>query len=146
MEPLGKEPRGILVKLARHYGYCMGVELAIKKALETAAQTGRVWTDGPIIHNKQAVENLREHGIEKLRSDADLRPGDTVLIRAHGVPRRRLLQLEDKTAHCNQKKQQGEKPKHCIESHPRSGLRSPMLGKTLKSRAQDVPNEMGLFQ
>ncbi len=97
MEPLGKEPRGILVKLARHYGYCMGVELAINKALETAAQTGRVWTDGPIIHNKQAVEKLREHGIEKLRSDSDLRPGDTVLIRAHGVPRRRLLQLEEKS-------------------------------------------------
>jgi 4-hydroxy-3-methylbut-2-enyl diphosphate reductase len=68
------------------------VELA-EKAIEEAGDR-RVYTQGPLIHNPQALENLRCQGVEILEdgvfpSDPDKA---TVIIRAHGAP----PQIEEK--------------------------------------------------
>ena len=75
------------VRLAKTAGFCLGVKLAMDKVLTIAEQQrGPVYTCGPLIHNRQAVEMLEAKGIHDLEGHPEAREG-TVLIRAHGVPR-----------------------------------------------------------
>lgn len=74
------------ILLARSAGFCMGVRRAIDMALEAARVEGReVFTHGPLIHNPQALENLREKGVVPLPPEGPVPPA-TVVVRAHGVP------------------------------------------------------------
>jgi len=54
-----------------------------------------VYTHGPIIHNRQAVEMLESKGVRDLADVPDPAPG-TVLIRAHGVPKSEEQDLRDR--------------------------------------------------
>lgn len=68
-------------------GFCMGVRRAVDLALEHAAGPGPgVYTLGPLIHNNQTVEMLRERRISTLDESKQVPAGSTILIRAHGVP------------------------------------------------------------
>ncbi|MDR2363283.1 MAG: 4-hydroxy-3-methylbut-2-enyl diphosphate reductase [Spirochaetaceae bacterium] len=71
---------------ARVLGFCMGVRRAVKLALDEAADVSKaVYTLGPLIHNPQVLEALKNRGVEILeKAEGDL-TGATVLIRAHGV-------------------------------------------------------------
>lgn len=84
--------------IVRHYpkvvraeilGYCMGVRRAVDTADTAAAEYAgcRVWTLGPLIHNRTALERLAGIGVESLPADGidQVQPGDVVIIRAHGV-------------------------------------------------------------
>jgi 4-hydroxy-3-methylbut-2-enyl diphosphate reductase len=65
----------------------MGVRRAVEMALDEAVSKGMpVYTLGPLIHNPQVLETLKNQGIAILPegSLSDLN-GKTVLIRAHGV-------------------------------------------------------------
>jgi 4-hydroxy-3-methylbut-2-enyl diphosphate reductase len=74
------------VKLAKTAGFCMGVKLAMDKVLAIAERgRGPVYTHGPLIHNRQAVEMLESQGIRDIEECPEAECG-TVLIRAHGVP------------------------------------------------------------
>ncbi|HUI46645.1 MAG TPA: 4-hydroxy-3-methylbut-2-enyl diphosphate reductase [Nitrospirota bacterium] len=83
------------VYLADKAGFCFGVKRAINTAFETAGK-GRVYCLGPLIHNPQEVERLRQVGIETVEDFSDLHPGDYLIIRSHGVPPRLLSQARDK--------------------------------------------------
>lgn len=74
------------VEVARTAGFCMGVTRAMEMAL-SAAQSGvrPLYTLGPLIHNRQAVETLEAQGIGSVESPEDVPPGAGVIIRAHGV-------------------------------------------------------------
>lgn len=76
---------------ARTAGFCMGVGLALRKLDEALALQkkgeGRLVMLGPIIHNPQVLDSYTRQGVICAESPADIRPGDTVLIRAHGIPR-----------------------------------------------------------
>ena len=79
---------------AKTAGFCMGVSLALQKldtALDEAAAVegpqGRIRTLGPIIHNPQVLAHYEAKGVLCVRDAAELRPGDRVIIRAHGIPR-----------------------------------------------------------
>jgi len=85
-------------------GMCMGVRRAESLARD-AARRGRnsgrrVFTFGPLIHNPQAVEELRKEGVTALdpegfasgSHDAEVR-GSIVVIRAHGAPPEAMEQL-----------------------------------------------------
>ena len=75
------------IEVARHSGFCFGVKVAIAKATEAAGDS-RVPTKtyGPLIHNPQEIDRLREeYGIEPITSLEEFRDGNLV-IRAHGVP------------------------------------------------------------
>ncbi len=68
-------------------GPCMGVKRGLDLARSLAGSEGMVYTLGPLIHNPQAVAELREEGVVPL-SEAELDgrvAGTTVVIRAHGV-------------------------------------------------------------
>jgi small subunit ribosomal protein S1/4-hydroxy-3-methylbut-2-en-1-yl diphosphate reductase len=83
------------IYLADKAGFCFGVKRAINTAFETAGK-GHVYCLGPLIHNPQEVERLRQVGIETVDDFSDLQPGDYLIIRSHGVPPRVLSQARDK--------------------------------------------------
>ena len=85
---------------AKSAGFCWGVERAIQIAREEA-QGGkrRVYTDGPLIHNRQMMnalskEDVREVGGYQSKEELDLEETEekesVVVVRAHGIsPQRR---------------------------------------------------------
>jgi 4-hydroxy-3-methylbut-2-enyl diphosphate reductase len=74
------------IVVARSAGFCMGVRRAVEMAREAAAaEGGTVYTNGPLIHNPQALEKLRGEGVLPLGDDEAVPPA-TVIVRAHGVP------------------------------------------------------------
>ncbi|MEL0004349.1 MAG: 4-hydroxy-3-methylbut-2-enyl diphosphate reductase [Opitutales bacterium] len=85
---------------AKSAGFCWGVERAIQIAREEA-QGGkrRVYTDGPLIHNRQMMnalskEDVREVGDYQSKEELDLEKTEekesVVVVRAHGIsPQRR---------------------------------------------------------
>lgn len=82
------------VIVAKSAGFCWGVKRAIDKALDLARSTGKtVWTDGPLIHNPQMMERVREANVVETDNPETLREG-TLVIRAHGVPPERRKSLE----------------------------------------------------
>jgi len=72
------------VVIAEFAGVCYGVERALRLADEAAQRGGVVHTLGPLIHNPQAVDDLRARGVEVADSLADAHEG-TLVIRSHGV-------------------------------------------------------------
>jgi 4-hydroxy-3-methylbut-2-enyl diphosphate reductase len=92
------------ITLAGHVGFCPGVRRAIRITEHTLDKaSGRIYTLGPIIHNPQVVERLRERGLNILPDDIDaLRDenleGCQVIIRSHGIPPRLHGFLRDKGA------------------------------------------------
>ena len=83
------------VKLAKTAGFCMGVRLAMDKVLALAEKdSGPVYTHGPLIHNRQAVERLEAMGIRDFERCDEATCG-TVLIRAHGVPKQVAAELRE---------------------------------------------------
>ena len=72
------------VILADYLGFCYGVKRAIKIARENAAPDVSACTLGPIIHNPQMVERLKEEGVGAIDRLDDLKRGK-VIIRSHGV-------------------------------------------------------------
>lgn len=97
---------------AKNAGFCWGVERAIEIGRQLASQGKRVYTDGPLIHNKQMLEQLETEGVHEL---GDYQSSETLtidapqeaitLVRAHGIsPARRAylksLGTEFKDATC----------------------------------------------
>ncbi|MCU0608517.1 MAG: 4-hydroxy-3-methylbut-2-enyl diphosphate reductase [Chitinispirillaceae bacterium] len=68
-------------------GFCMGVKRAVDLALENAGRVpGGLRTIGPLIHNRQTIEMLRERRIVELDENESGAGKATLIIRAHGVP------------------------------------------------------------
>lgn len=80
---------------AKHAGFCWGVRRAVEMAEASAAGSdGIVWTDGPLIHNRHEVARLAECRIRECADPSALVSGDSILIRAHGIPPARKAWLE----------------------------------------------------
>ena len=74
------------VVLARTAGFCIGVKRALEMVLKAINQnTAQIYTYGPLIHNPQVLELLRERGITVLKPGEPV-PSGLVVIRAHGIP------------------------------------------------------------
>ena len=73
------------IQVGKYAGFCFGVDRALKVAMETPAGSGRIFTFGEIIHNRQAVAVLERRGIHAIHHFDGLLQDDTVIIRAHGV-------------------------------------------------------------
>lgn len=70
--------------MAEHRGFCFGVERAVAMAEKCAVENVKAATLGPIIHNSQMIEHLRQQGIGQVNALAEL-DGGTAIIRSHGV-------------------------------------------------------------
>ncbi len=74
------------IRVAKTAGFCFGVNRAVEMVTNLAKQGYSVATLGPIIHNKQVVDDLQQIGVS-ICEDVDKIPKDTMLvIRSHGVP------------------------------------------------------------
>ncbi|HID02028.1 MAG TPA: 4-hydroxy-3-methylbut-2-enyl diphosphate reductase [Desulfobacterales bacterium] len=74
------------VILAKTAGFCMGVRRAVDATMDLVKQgMGEIHTLGPLIHNPQVLQYLREHGVDIL-TDIPEKVSGTIIIRAHGVP------------------------------------------------------------
>ncbi len=82
------------VVLAETAGFCIGVKRALEMVLKAINENQpKIYTYGPLIHNPQVLELLRERGITILKPGEEI-PAGLVVIRAHGIPlqERRLLE------------------------------------------------------
>ena len=73
------------VRVAKSAGFCFGVSRAVELVQQAAAAGKRTLTLGPIIHNRHVVEQFAAAGVRVIDSPEEAGPGDTVVIRSHGV-------------------------------------------------------------
>jgi (E)-4-hydroxy-3-methyl-but-2-enyl pyrophosphate reductase len=71
--------------LADQAGVCFGVRRAIERAEEETSRRGRLYSQGPLIHNRLVVEALRARGLAPLEDIDDAPRGAAVMLRTHGV-------------------------------------------------------------
>ncbi|MEG2936448.1 MAG: 4-hydroxy-3-methylbut-2-enyl diphosphate reductase, partial [Clostridium sp.] len=76
------------VLLAEKAGFCFGVKRAVDEAVRLRAKYDKpIHTLGPLIHNNDVVNSLKEKGIYPitLEEALNLKENDVVVIRSHGV-------------------------------------------------------------
>jgi (E)-4-hydroxy-3-methyl-but-2-enyl pyrophosphate reductase len=71
------------IRLADTCGFCLGVKRAIKK-IESISNKNNLYVLGQLIHNPQAINNLKEQGVKFVDHLDDIATG-TVVISAHGI-------------------------------------------------------------
>ncbi len=73
------------ITVAKHAGFCFGVHRAIDMAFKALEKkNGPIFSLGPIIHNPQVVDKMREMGLQVV-SEIRKVPKGTVIFRSHGV-------------------------------------------------------------
>ena len=82
------------VVIAKSAGFCFGVNRAVEMVEQAAKEGKQVVTLGPIIHNRHAVAHFEEMGVRVIQSPEQAQPGQTVIIRSHGVSRAVCEELE----------------------------------------------------
>ena len=83
------------VKLASNYGFCFGVKRAIKIAEDYKNSS----TMGPLIHNQDEINRLRnDFNVGLYTNLTDVKDNDTVIIRTHGIPKDDLKNLRAQKA------------------------------------------------
>ncbi|BCD59962.1 MULTISPECIES: 4-hydroxy-3-methylbut-2-enyl diphosphate reductase [unclassified Nitratiruptor] len=81
------------IRLAKSYGFCFGVKRAIKIAEESPNSV----TFGPLIHNKNEIDRLKEkYNVGLVEEIEEIEENSRVVIRTHGIPKDKLAQLRDK--------------------------------------------------
>ena len=86
------------IRIAKTAGFCFGVTRAVQICRDTAKTTGGCKTLGPVIHNNSVVESLIKDGAVPVGGIDDITPGDTVIIRSHGVGSSVIDKLHEKKA------------------------------------------------
>lgn len=85
--------------LDKNAGFCFGVKNAVAQTLKTIENNKekRVFTYGPLIHNKQVTEDLRNKGVIEIESLLDDIDKDSlIIIRSHGVPKTVLEEMNSR--------------------------------------------------
>lgn len=82
------------VEVAETAGFCFGVDRAVSTVYRLLEEGKKAATLGPIIHNPQIVSDLERRGMRAVEAPADTPPGHILVIRAHGVPRSTLEEIE----------------------------------------------------
>ena len=73
------------VVIAKGAGYCFGVERALNLAQQALKKpVSPLWTFGPIIHNPQVVDLLKEKGLSPIRNLDEIDSGK-IIVSSHGV-------------------------------------------------------------
>lgn len=86
------------VRIAENAGFCFGVKRAMNMAWDELENktSDNVYSLGPLIHNKQAVDKYKEKGLMEMDS-LDKIPSDSkLIIRSHGVGKKIYTESESK--------------------------------------------------
>ena len=73
------------ITVAKTAGFCFGVNRAVNTVYELLEKGEKVCTLGPIIHNPQLVNELKERGVRIVESPEETKKDETLVIRSHGV-------------------------------------------------------------
>ena len=87
------------VTVAKHAGFCFGVNRAVQMVEEQARTGNPVYTLGPIIHNRHAVARFESMGVHVIETPEEAPAGSTVIIRSHGISREVQQRLESRDVH-----------------------------------------------
>ena len=85
------------LRVAESAGFCFGVRRSVEMA-EALLQDGPCASLGMLIHNTDVVERLSRMGMRTVERPEDVRDGERVLIRAHGVPPQTIQALSARRA------------------------------------------------
>ena len=85
------------LRVAESAGFCFGVRRSVEMA-EALLQDGPCASLGMLIHNTDVVERLSRIGMRTVERPEDVRDGERVLIRAHGVPPQTIQALSARRA------------------------------------------------
>ncbi|GAB1468162.1 hypothetical protein MASR2M64_08690 [Candidatus Cloacimonadota bacterium] len=83
----------VVVRLAKHSGFCFGVRRAIHLAMEAQSSGKDVYSIGELIHNPQIVSKLEAKGV-KVTLNVENIHNSVVIIRSHGITRQDYELLE----------------------------------------------------
>ncbi len=75
------------ITVAESAGFCFGVNRAVQMVYKALERQEPVATLGPIIHNRDVVDDMVKRGARIVNEVSELRPGEHVVIRSHGVGR-----------------------------------------------------------
>jgi len=79
------------IELASSYGFCYGV----KRAIEIAEEHKDSFTYGPLIHNKDEINRLKDNfNIGLVENIDEIENDNAVVIRTHGIPKDELALLK----------------------------------------------------
>ncbi len=73
------------IQIAKSAGFCFGVNRAVEMVTDLAKKGNNVVTLGPIIHNKQVVEELQQKGVTICEDPCTVAKDAILVIRSHGV-------------------------------------------------------------
>jgi len=80
------------IELASSYGFCYGV----KRAIEIAEKHQNSFTYGPLIHNKDEINRLKDNfNIGLVENINEIKNDNAVVIRTHGIPKNELALLKE---------------------------------------------------
>ncbi len=82
------------IMLAKTAGFCFGVKRALD-CVYKKLKYGKIYTYGPIIHNKSVTEDLKKRGVEIAQNLDNIGDGE-LIIRSHGVGKAVYDMLENK--------------------------------------------------
>jgi len=82
-----------MIKIAKTAGFCYGVKRAVDKVYEAISEGKKIATLGPIIHNKQVVDDLESRGVKAYDTISEIPEDVSVVIRTHGVKKSVIDQL-----------------------------------------------------
>ena len=82
------------IRVAESAGFCFGVKRSVEMAEKLLAEKGSCLSYGELIHNEDVVSVLMRQGLRIAASPEDVREGENVIIRAHGVPEATIKALE----------------------------------------------------
>jgi 4-hydroxy-3-methylbut-2-enyl diphosphate reductase len=75
------------ILIAKYSGFCMGVERAIRIAMQKASSDSPLYIYGDLIHNPPTIHKLAEHNVF-IEHNLDRLVGKRVAIRTHGIPKK----------------------------------------------------------
>ena len=79
------------IRLAESYGFCFGV----KRAIEIAEESKNAITFGPLIHNKEEINRLKDNFSVRTAHDmSEIGSEQRVIIRTHGIVKDDLEKLK----------------------------------------------------
>ncbi|MCH9812363.1 MAG: 4-hydroxy-3-methylbut-2-enyl diphosphate reductase [Epsilonproteobacteria bacterium] len=80
------------IKLAKNYGFCFGV----KRAIEIAEDSRDATTIGPLIHNNEEINRLKNHyNVVTSNNIEELNGATKAIIRTHGIVKEDFAKLKE---------------------------------------------------
>ena len=82
------------IEVAKTAGFCYGVKRAVQNTYSEAEKNKNTVTLGDLIHNKTVISKLLDMGVKSYESVDDIPNNSKVIIRAHGVGKKTISDLE----------------------------------------------------